>query len=292
MRPLIFLIRGIVYSNLFVSICAAALTLQTYLLLNLNINYFVAVLVGTATFFTYNLQRLFRLKETQLVNKFIGIRLSWIIRHKRLLFILSIIAILISFVCVCLLTLKIFLALVPLLLFSIIYVIPVIPYKNKRISLRLIPGIKTIIITTVWTLSSVLLPVLNEENFINLLNTNFYLTLLKQFIFIFAITLPFNIRDLKFDLYNNLKTIPKLIGIRNTIFLSHFFIFIFISLSLYQYYVLNTLNLKQLLSLIVTSVFTLSIVAFTSPKRPELYFSFLIEGTMLLQFFGLLIMEY
>jgi hypothetical protein len=85
-----------------------------------------------------------------------------------------------------------------------------IPLGKNRKNLRNIGGIKVFIIAIVWAGVTAILPLINE---ISIKEISF--TFIQRFFFVIAITLPFEIRDLKFDA-GNLNTIPQQIGITNT----------------------------------------------------------------------------
>ena len=96
-------------------------------------------------------------------------------------------------------------------LFSILYAIPL---KNKK--LRDIPYLKIYLISFVWASSIVFLPILNANEKIQTINI---LHFVAFFLYVMAITIPFDIRDyLRDDL--KLKTIPQLIGVEKSIKLS------------------------------------------------------------------------
>ncbi|MCC6584897.1 MAG: UbiA family prenyltransferase, partial [Chitinophagales bacterium] len=79
--------------------------------------------------------------------------------------------------------------------------------------LRDFPFVKIFLIALVWSLTSVVLPAL--ENNINLLERRDVLVVLAaQFVYILFITLPFDINDAQVDKASGIKTIPSVFGIR------------------------------------------------------------------------------
>ena len=111
------------------------------------------------------------------------------------------------------------------------------------------------------------------------------------FLFILAITLPFDIRDLRYDLAANVKTIPAKIGVKKTIVLAELLLVVFMILKYYQLN-LNHISYEQFTATSIAFFITAILIAFSSPKRPELFFSGLIEGTMILMYLAVLIFEY
>jgi hypothetical protein len=52
------------------------------------------------------------------------------------------------------------------------------------------------------------------------------------------------------------------------------------------------MTLERFVATALTVVIIMVIIAFTNRRRPELFFSGLIDGTMLLMYFGILYLEY
>lgn len=87
---------------------------------------------------------------------------------------------------------------------------------NRFKSLRSVTGIKIVIISIVWTGTTVILPGLSD-NLIS--DSRLWLETFQRFLLVIMLTLPFDLRDLRVD-YGEIKTIPQLIGIRKTKILS------------------------------------------------------------------------
>ena len=294
MRPIVALLRFVVFSNIFVSIGAVALTHLSYILLKLPKvnNAPVLILVFCSTYIVYNMQRIIRLNYNSLIGKNIGVRLSWIIRNRALLFSSSLLLILVSGIILFFINKVSAIALIPLGAISILYVMPFIPFRGKLLSLRKIPFIKIVAIAVVWTLVTVAFPYINEYGFTKLDETNFRIILFTRFIFVLAITLPFDIRDLKFDNNNKVITIPSIIGIKPTVILSELLLISYVLLKYYQYAMLQQLELGQFIALLVSVLVSMLIIAFATKRRSELYYSGLVESTMLILHVGVLVLEY
>ncbi|WP_223265841.1 UbiA family prenyltransferase [Vicingus serpentipes] len=293
MRALIFLIRSVIYSNIFVSLCVTLLTHQSYILLELpqKNKYFLLIFVFCATYFTYNIQRILRINYSELLGKQIGIRLSWIVRNRKILLLTSILASITCIIMLFFLSFQLLKFIAPLAFLSIFYVVPFFNLNGKKIALRNYPYIKIIIIAIVWSFVTTALPFLNHSNDMFDYNQNFILLITEQFLFILAITLPFDIRDLRYDLAANVKTIPAKIGVKKTIVLSELLLVVFMILKYYQLN-LNHISYEQFTATSIALFITGILIAFSSPKRPELFFSGLIEGTMVLMYLAVLIFEY
>ena len=231
------------------------------------------------TFFIYNGQRLFRLRQKLLQPESIGERLQWVIKHKTPITIFSIIFGLIGLVCSFFINPYCFIILIPMGGLSIFYVVPVFP---KSPPLRELPYLKIAVIGLVWSIAIVWLPFLDAPKQIThgfdfqYLIQSTIICSIPVFFFVVAITLPFDIRDIEFDKISNLKTIPQFLGVKKAKVLSEILlvgsIFLFYNLPIGSYFY----------SLLVGHIITMAIIAFTSKKRKELFFAGLIEGTVLI----------
>ena len=97
---------------------------------------------------------------------------------------------------------------------SIFYNVPKEAEGINRFPLRSIPIIKIFLIAYVWASISSFLPSILSGSLV--LNTHNTLIFLAHFLFIMAITLPFDIRDFNRDNKESLITIPQLIGVKTT----------------------------------------------------------------------------
>lgn len=97
-------------------------------------------------------------------------------------------------------------------LFGILTLLYALPVFGERRNLRSIFGIKIFIIALVWAGVTVVLPVADAGNVIF---TDLLLEFVQRFLLVLVWILPFEIRDLKYDL-EQLGTIPQRIGITPT----------------------------------------------------------------------------
>jgi 4-hydroxybenzoate polyprenyltransferase len=254
-------IRFLVFSNLWVAFCVLALALSSELLFSTS-DHQISQFVFFATLFTYNFQRIVRIGK--------GLNHSrkvWLAKQKIAIYLLMTCGGLVSayrFFEFQLIT-QIIIIIIGLL--SVLY-----PF-----GLRKIPFSKIFIISFVWAVSTMLLLVL--ENNITI-SQNIVLHLLSRFFFIFAITIPFDIRDLKYDA-ENLQTIPLFFGILKARFIALLSLFICVIISVFQH-LENTLISSNLLALILLYFVTSICIVKSDEKRGEMYFSFWVESLSIL----------
>ncbi len=165
-------------------------------------------------------------------------------------------------------------SLLTILVLFLIVLLYYLPFKAK--SLRTIPFVKILLISFCWTVATAYLPFILHEGLKS--GTEIYFLSLERFLFIFAITIPFDIRDINQDRQNGLITIPGAIGIKRAMILSAVTLILYILISDYNY------GAGPLLySRIVCSAFVLILLVNIKPTWPNHYFTGLIDGSMVLQ---------
>ena len=150
--------------------------------------------------------------------------------------------------------------------------------------LRKIPLLKIFVISFVWSASSMLLLIL--ENSI-IISQNEIIHLLARFLFVFSITIPFDIRDIFYDT-KNIATIPLFFGVKKAKWIAFLALIICVSLSFIQYFD-GTLNQGYLLALIFLYFITSFFIFRSDTNSEEMYFSFWGEGVSICAYLFLVI---
>jgi 4-hydroxybenzoate polyprenyltransferase len=271
----------LLFSNLFIACCAVAQGLVTYYLLKLPPDNYVLAFVFFSTLIVYNLSMLLAKPKEPQKSPFKRVR--WIFSHHRLIISITLIAVL------CIIPLALlYLSIQAKLLMSflgvlaIAYNFPFLSVNHKKIGLRNLPGIKLFLIAFVWSVSCVLLPIVElETNYgITISFGETILLIAKRFLFICAITIPFDIRDLFQDKLYELKTIPVMLGEKKA--------WLFCQALLGAYLILlvaftKTINL-DVVGIALTIFLTGWLIFKSNLKKNEYYYFFFLDGTMLLQF--------
>lgn len=285
-------IRGILdfilFSNLFIAFCAVAQALVTYQLLHLKPEKHVLGLLFFSTLALYNFSILLAKPKDPSRSPFR--RVHWIFSHYRLMITLTIISVL------SLIPLGLFLSvpsqilLVFLGLISVAYSLPIFSVHDKKFGLRSIPGIKLFLIALVWSLSAVLLPILEMEStgLVAISTRDTILLIAKRFLFVAAITVPFDIRDLFQDRTSALKTIPVMLGEKKA--------YIVCQVLLLAYIILLLLFTREFdrnfAGLSLTVILTGWLIFKSNWKKNEYYYFLYLDGTLILQFIILLICNF
>jgi len=156
---------------------------------------------------------------------------------------------------------------------TFLYAIPLLPKRffiDQKQKLRSISGLKIYIIALVWSGVTVCLPLLNAGYH---LNSEELIVALQRFIFVLALMLPFEIRDLGYDSIK-LATIPQKIGIFNTKLLGMLLLVIFVLME----FLLRPSDDLQFKIVLVVALVT-SVFIWGSKKDQHLYYNgFFVEA--------------
>lgn len=264
------IITFFINSNIWVAFCALGLTASSELLLN-TANFDISKFVFFSIIFAYNFQRIVRLKKGHQHSY-----KNWLVKNRKAVYLLMFIAAVVSAYLFFSFRSSTQLAILFTGTLSAFY-----PF-----GLRKIPFAKIFIISFVWAVSTMLLLVL--ENNITI-SQNIIWQLASRFLFVFAITIPFDIRDIEYD-SKNVLTIPLFFGVKRSKIIAIFSLFICVIISFFQYFEMafTFLNLLALIFLYILA----SIFIQKSDKRSgEIYFSFWVESLSFFSYFLLVILE-
>jgi 4-hydroxybenzoate polyprenyltransferase len=155
-----------------------------------------------------------------------------------------------------------------LLFMSLLTLFYCFPFNSVNKNLRKTPGLKIFIVATVWSLLIVVFQIIN---FTNKLDVSFLIFFVQVLIFVIVTIFPFEIRDLNSDC-KQLRTIPQIIGVKNTKVLGFCLLLIFMILDYIQYLILNFISFKSILinAGICLTTFTLIL---KSKENQSIYFS-------------------
>jgi 4-hydroxybenzoate polyprenyltransferase len=264
----------ILFSNVFIALGAVSLTYSSITQLKLNTsNKTYLLLVFFATLFIYNFQRLFY-KRNHTNN---SIRRIWINKNLPLVKLHAAL----GFVGTCITFLycdyNLLFYLSPLLLLSIAYFTPFIKLRKH-------PLLKLLALVLVWTMVTATIPLLlaNEP-----INASHLLHITERFLFLTAICIPFDIRDLKIDKKESIQTLPHLVGEKTATRIGLLCLSVSV-IVLFMEYVSETIYINTFSALILSTLVTAILIAATSSKRSEYFYVVGIDGTMLIQ--GILIL--
>lgn len=242
----------LINTNIFVALCALSLSLSSEILLGFSDNQ-INQFVFFSTLFSYNFQKIIK-KRANHQNQI------WIERNRILVYIIMIISLIFGSMIFLDLQKNTKIWIIILSILSILY-----PF-----GLRKIPICKIFVISFSWTIGTLFLTIC-ENNYV--LDQDVCINLATRFLFVFSITIPFDIRDLKHD-NRRLKTIPILLGVKKSKYLAMFSLFLFAFINILLFSENSPIILTVLLTYIISSILILK----SHEKKNEFFFSFYIES--------------
>lgn len=249
-----------VFGNIHVAVAAYCLTKISFLQFDIN-NQSLANFVFFSTVLSYNFIRLFQLDK---LNSMTSI---WIRANKRSLIVLNSLALIGSVYYLLNFRLVDILVLVPFFLATMFYVFP---FKKKITGLRNVPALKLFLIGITWTGLTLYLPLFSAQ----IHNTpDAYIAVTQRFLFILAITIPFDIRDAQFDL-PGLNTLPQLLGVNRSKLMA---VMMLIVVVLFDF-LIPYKNPNYFWINLVMMGMSMILIAFSGIKRGRFYTAFWIEA--------------
>ena len=270
-------------TNIYISLAAVLLTLATQVQLGMRPQFHPYLfLLFFATLFDYNLHRLI----TVLTNKAAlqSEKHRWVKAHLKQFYVMMGLSVLGFLWAVLDADKKVLLTLTPFAILTLFYSLPVFKSKKNIFRLRDIAFLKIFLIAIVWSASTIFLPVIQGQTKHAILSVG--LLFIERFLFIFAITIPFDIRDMAADSQQGLKTIPLVMGKKNALTLANIALVCFTGLSLLHYNQPDFYRIN-----IALAVSALSSFIFINNKKLQqvpFYHYGILDGTMLLQ--GILVL--
>lgn len=265
-------LRYFVHSNLWISFGAPALIGVSALELELPYPGILAIFSFFAVLLSYNLQRWVRWKAA-----------SSPLSRRTYLFLSSLAAIA-TVGLLFLLELPTVLKLAPLALVSLLYALPALVGKK---GLRELPYLKLLLIAFSWAYLTVPIPIWGSGKE---LDASGWFLFAERAAFFIAITIPFDIRDLHRDDPSD-RTWPQLIGIRGAKRTALAFLALFLLSTLLRHSFSTEGDFPLMMGYLLTAGVTAPLISGAGVERDELYYTGLLDGTMLFQFLALYLFQ-
>jgi 4-hydroxybenzoate polyprenyltransferase len=269
--------RFFLFGNLFLALCAALWTYSTYGVLHDApgaANPWLSAFVAAGVVVVYTIDRVFPGERHDAATA--SERHRWIARHRR-----SLLALLACAAAVVLVALP-FLGAGVLALagvagaLALAYSLPV--RRGRTAGLRSFGLLKIFLIAAVWAVVTTILPPLDAGDAV--LTRDVCLLFVERFLFVFAITLPFDIRDRALDLASGVRTIPVRVGTSASKAIVGAAIVAYLALKVAHYGLRTPLALAP--SAVSAGYVALLLVALSEGRR-DYYFSLLWDGAILVQ---------
>jgi 4-hydroxybenzoate polyprenyltransferase len=280
MKMLVSAFRFLVFSNIYVSLCAATFTAKTALLLYAtNGDFKVNALVFCATLFLYCFHRIYH-RSKMLPEERNEERHNWADEHTGIYYTLTGISFVGTATLMFYMPLMVWILLIPVGVLGLGYSLPVIPIKNGWKRLRDISWLKILWISLAYAWLTTFIPVAYHSGAMDLLNPDVLCVFTRSFLFVFVLVIPFDIRDVAHDAKNGIKSLPVLLGVKFTLRIAMWLLmaFVFIVLLQFQYYHLSS---KAATALCISVMEVAIVVPFAKRGRPDLFYPLAIETSMI-----------
>jgi len=263
----------LLYSNIFISICAAAITAETYFLVHSEINCLYISFVFFSTLFLYDFPSLYFAEEAFSANQ--SERHKWNIENRNILIVLSAISCVVLATTVFFLPLKFILWLLPNAVLAFAYFFP-------QTRLRSITGLKAAVVAIVWVMTTAFYPALlssvsNAETGTVFTNSNIFL-FTERFLFMLPLCVIFNVRDIEADRIAGVRTIPVIYGLRPTIIICLISLLLFSALVFF-----NRRFSAEAIALIISAIVSEILILKSSANKNDYFYSLWTDGMILLQ---------
>ena len=235
-----------------------------------------------ATLFEYNIHRLLCILSNKKALE--SDNYQWVRENLKVFYLLVLLSV-VGFIIVLFQAKKeVLLALAPIAMVTAFYSMPFTSNQNFLFRLREVPYLKIFLIALVWASSTIFLPIIQADYPFH--NSHVSSMFLERFFFIFAITIPFDIRDIEIDKRAGLKTIPLLLREDKSLWIAYGCLLIFVFISFFHY---KQLNKGYILYALSISAITTFLFLYVKKIRTLKYYHYgILDGTMLLQ--GLLVL--
>ena len=264
------------YGSFHIGLGAMAMTWMSVYNLDLSfdaqIQYLLAILFGTIGFYAFH--RIYDLNDLKIqsnAKKYMIIS-SLLYPIKVVIFTTSVIALILYFFILPVAQLIIAIAAILTLWYTL-------PFGNRGKKLREYAHVKIFIIALVWGIVTAGLPAYLSG--MQLLDS--LLITAERSIFIFALTLPFDIRDYLLDHSSRIKTLPIWIGTKWSLRLSVFLIVVVQSILIFVIFRHGLIQLTNFILLLSTNLMVACFVAISAKMKNDYYFTGILDGMLILQ---------
>lgn len=267
----------LLYTSMFAALCAVSLCMATeQLILNELPRLFTPLhcFIAGCTMMVYNGH--FLIKKTPL---HISDRMRWTYSHLIWHYIVFIVGAITCSVTLFYLSYKLLIACVALGILSFAYTLPLLPFKTQ---LRDYGWLKIITLTLVWTIVTSAIPIVHWEKSLN----DFPFEILMRFMFMFVLCIAFDIRDMQTDTERSIKTLPNILGVKNSNLLINISLAVFLALCVIQYF--RYPNMGRLVAEVALAFVARIAITYCNSHQSDKNYLGLVDGMMLL--YGIVIM--
>lgn len=261
----------IVYSNLFIAICAILMVHQTFvLLLHQKPTLPFSGFVFFSTICSYSFHWYFTSHSV-----IPSARITWTQRNRYIHLVLFFTGLAGSAIFFFML-IQWWLWLLPAVIFTFLYSAPKMPLKFFRVLRKFAPG-KTIFLALVWTYVTTILPIIiNEISW----NTGFILFVVSRFFFVYAICILFDYRDRQDDKAAGIRSLITYLSEKaiSALFIFSLIVFVVFTILMTKY----DYSLYAVIILLIPGIITGAFYNYARKNFTDLFYYFVLDGLLAL----------
>lgn len=260
------ILKMLVYANVFISICALAQVVVTYVVFSIPVNYnnnAYLAFVFLSTYLQYNVQRGYLINQNNLNSE----RSQWLVKNKKAMLIsVGVCLVTVLFLCNNLSATSIAI-MVGAEIVSTLYYLP--PFNLRKHGY-----IKPFLVSAIWVISCSAVPLIENT----ILTTNSIWFLISQFFFISVLCLLFDLKDSTTDFLNGVNTYANKFGDRITKGLC----LLMLVLGAISFYLFSQ-NMYLLITIYSIYFITALTVIISNEKKHSFYYYLWVDGLLLVQ---------
>ena len=180
------------------------------------------------------------------------------------------------------LSVELFCCLLPILLVTLAYILPIVPTMNKLVSLKELPLLKIWVIAFVVSYITVFIPFIQLLSWRACFDLDVLFLFFERVLFLIAITIPFDVRDVKRDRAAGVHTLPIELGVFRSLLLSVILLgFVFVLVTARAFLGLQA-DCNHVFLTAIGMLITAIVVLETNPTKSDYFFSGLVESTIII----------
>lgn len=275
-------IRFLLYSNIFIGVCAVALVFTNQLTVGLPLVFDVTCLfVFAATVFTYSALKFRHSEEDSAVTE----HRNWAIRNRLLATVVTWGSAVVAALAFFFLPVGSQLITAALGLFTLFYGFIEIPLPGGKKALRQYGRAKTFFVALVWSVTTVLIPLAGIPQLFNVVHLWLLVfLLLRRFLFVAALTMVFDIKDMEADKQVKLYTLPMALGVEGTKRLAYLFLCLLVLINTLQYFIIPSSTIGNMLAINLSLLLSAICIKVVKEDTREDWYYLVLDGMMFTQF--------
>ncbi len=209
-------------------------------------------------------------------------RNGWVTTHKSVFYAFIGISLLFMLIELRYMPIRTWVVFIPVGLLGMGYTFPLILTTKGWKRLRDLYWLKTFWIAFAFCWLTTFLPVVYRESLAAMTKREVLFIFVRSLLFLFAMCIPFDIRDMQFDRMKSVSTLPVRLGAKNSVKVGSLLLLLFIVLVSIQFFYTH-LAIRPAIGLFLSSSIGIVLLQLAKNKQPALLFSLLYDGALFTQ---------